>query len=273
MDPTSDGKARFTNNQAQALPNGYFNINHDRSHSFQPVVSNTDSSQGSASGPSTAPSANNHSNNDNLLGREYLCNPPTLSEEQINALIEVAKLEVLALQNPTTISANYDGQELTYDLTDNVPRSPPSTRKHHRSGRKRKHTVSNASYSSSPSRPLGMRKQKKQHGRRQRRCRSRHYSYSSSSSDDSLHNRSKVKFGAFRKYSDQVQTKFKGPNEYIGHEKGVSPTYDELSFTELILDLFQACWTNFPGFEPTDTSLINSTASRRCFVTPPPPIY
>ena len=95
-----------------------------------------------------------------------------------------------------------------------------------------------------------MRKKKKRRRRlkRHHRTRSATSSDSTSTSDqDSSSSKSrKVKSGAFRKYSDRVSVRFKWPNEFIGRHDGTCPTYDNMTFSELIFGTFSGLLEQLP---------------------------
>ena len=99
-------------------------------------------------------------------------------------------------------------------------------------------------------RPLGMSSTRRhgRHGYKRHHCHYTSTSASSSSSDsrNSSRKSNKNKSGAFRKYSDHVRFTFKWPNEYIGREDGQSPTYNDMTFTELIFGLMSGLLDQLP---------------------------
>ena len=69
---------------------------------------------------------------------------------------------------------------------------------------------------------------------------------SDSGSDYGRKRTKKAKSGAFRTYSDRVKMTFRWPNEYIGREDGSSPTYDQLSYSELVCGIFRGLVRQLP---------------------------
>ena len=129
--------------------------------------------------------------------------------------------------------------------------TPHQEKAHRDAKRKRKHLTTSSSSSGDrrhTTRPLSMTRDKKHHGRKSKKYHRRYTSMlgtSSSTSHDSKSCSSK-KFGAFRNYSDHVRLTFKWPNEYIGREDGNSPTYDDMTFTELIFWLMSGLLEQIP---------------------------
>ena len=96
----------------------------------------------------------------------------------------------------------------------------------------------------------------KRHAHKSRK-RSRHDDSSPSPSDsdsgsdyDRRHNK-KSKSGAFRTYSNRVKMTFRWPNEYIGREDGYSPTYDQLTYSELVCGIFRGLARQLPKSSST----------------------
>ena len=87
------------------------------------------------------------------------------------------------------------------------------------------------------------------HNKKHKR-RHRHSSSSSTYSSDSDTNSSRssrIKSGAFRKYADRVSISLKWPNEFIGRTDGVSPTYQDLTFTEFMFGIVSGLLEQTPS--------------------------
>ena len=179
--------------------------------------------------------------------------PPLIMVDQVSALIEAAKMEMLEAQQRNLLHQQGSSPENEeQNVSQHEPRPAKINGRSHKSKQnKRKHRYSSSGSSSNHSRlrPLGMSRVRR-HSRQSRKRRNKYkFSTSSSSSEqDHSHSRSsKIKSGAYRKYSDRVAIRFKWPNEYIGHEDGVSPTYEDMSFTELIFGLIASLLEQLPS--------------------------
>ena len=71
----------------------------------------------------------------------------------------------------------------------------------------------------------------------------------SGSDSDYGHKKSKkAKSGAFRTYSDRVKYTFWWPNKYVGRSDGTSPTYDQLTYSELVAGIFRGLVRQLPQY-------------------------
>ena len=183
---------------------------------------------------------------------------PTTSREltiqQINALLQAAKQEAKLTQprNPDAPSQHNTNTQLSphnANTTDSQEASLSALQRHKRKHKSSSSPTSTDSHTSA--RPLGMSKRKghrhnKKHKRRHRHSSSSSSSYSSDSDTNSSRS-SRIKSGAFRKYADRVSISFKWPNEFIGRTDGVSPTYQDLTFTEFMFGIVSGLLEQTPS--------------------------
>ena len=69
---------------------------------------------------------------------------------------------------------------------------------------------------------------------------------SGSDSDYGKRRTKKAKSGALRTYSERVKFTFRWPNEYVGRNDGSSPTYDQLTYSELVSGILVRQLPNSP---------------------------
>ena len=185
---------------------------------------------------------------------------PTTSKEltiqQMNALLQAAKQEAKLKQphNPDapTLSQHNTNTPLsphnttTTDSQEGTHSAPQCNKRKHKS------SSSPTSTDSHPSaRPLGMSKRRGHRHNKKHKRRHRHSSSSSSSSssdsDTTSRRSSRINSCAFRKYADRVSISFKWPNEFIGRTDGVSPTYQDLTFTEFMFGIVSGLLEQTPS--------------------------